>query len=134
MHNKKVLALIVLIIFAVISITYGIRTTAKGKKGKAAITGRERLASQKSPISVERRAKRSKYASWKRSPFVPSGAVSSDLVLNGIIWSKDRPKAMIGSVIVCKGDNIAENKVVDIKPDRVILNDGIKDFELKLEK
>ena len=54
--------------------------------------------------------------------------------MNGIIWNKTKPKAMIGDAIVVKGDTIGANKVVDIQPNRVILNDGTKDFELKIEK
>jgi hypothetical protein len=41
---------------------------------------------------------------------------------------------MIGDIMVVKGDTIGGNKVIDIQPKRVILNDGIKDFELKIEK
>jgi hypothetical protein len=41
---------------------------------------------------------------------------------------------MIGDSIVTKGDVVNDNKVVDIKPDRVILNDGVNNFELKMEK
>ena len=60
--------------------------------------------------------------------------MSSSLSLNGIIWDKKNPKAMLGDAFVKKGDTVGGNKVVDIKKDRVILNDGSKDFELNLEK
>ena len=41
---------------------------------------------------------------------------------------------MIGEAIVAKGGKVEGNTIVDIKPDRVILNDGTKNFELKLEQ
>lgn len=135
MQNKKVVILIVLSIFAAISLIHGL--TARPKAGSAvpAITAPVSMVPDKGVLSVERRAKRSKFTSWKKSPFVPSGTpASSNLVLSGIIWNKDKPKAMIGDTIVTKGANIAGNTVVDIKPDRVILNDGTKDFELKMGK
>lgn len=134
MQDKKVLALIILVIFAIISLIHGITAPAKRKIRTAASSKTESLLPAKGSFGVERRAKRTKFTSWKRSPFVPSGMTSTELILNGIIWNKTRPKAMIGDAIVVKGDRIAQNTVVDIKPDRVILNDGTKDFELKLEK
>ena len=41
---------------------------------------------------------------------------------------------MIGDAIVRKGDKVGSNTVVDVQKDKVILNDGAKNFELKLEK
>lgn len=142
MKDKKVIILIVLGIGAVISIIYGITTPAKWEARPDAAAASKSLnhvavtrVESKAAQPAERRYKRSAYTSWKRSPFVPAGtSVSSSLVLSGIIWNKDKPKAMIGDAIVLKGDTVGGNKVVDIKPDSVILNDGTKDFELKIEK
>lgn len=136
MKDKKVIILIVLAIVAVISLIHGM--TARPKKAIAV----ESMVSQttvpampKETLTVERQYKRSTHTSWKRSPFVPtSTSTSSKLVVSGIIWSKDKPKAMIGDAMVGKGDKVGNNTVVEIKPDKVILNDGTKDFELKLEK
>ena len=136
MQNKKVIALIVLAIFAVISLIHGM--TARPKKKLAVSPETAQTAGPPAPkevLTVERQYKRSAYKSWKRSPFVPTGtSTSSSLTVSGIIWSKDKPKAMVGDAMVVKGDKVGGNTVVDIKPDRVILNDGTKDFELKLEK
>ena len=41
---------------------------------------------------------------------------------------------MIGDSIVGKGDKIDGNTVIEVEKEKVILNDGTKDFELKLEK
>src|SRR3989338_584463 len=137
MENKKVIILIVLTVFAVISLIYGITAIPKGRAVRAAVSQRPSPDADtyvaKTLPSSERRFKRSKFTSWRRSPFVPvSTAATSKLVLSGIAWNKDKPKAMIGDAIVMKGDEIDGNKVIDIKPDRIILNDGTKDFELKI--
>ena len=143
MQDKKIVALIILTVLAVISLIYGATAVPKGRVKSAAITeGQVAIASPqvavaaKNVLSTERRARRSQFKTWKRSPFVDSQAASatSELTLNGIIWNKNKPKAMIGDAMVVKGDTVGANKVVDIQPNKVILNDGTKDFELKIEK
>ncbi|MFH0738799.1 MAG: hypothetical protein V2A59_02955 [Candidatus Omnitrophota bacterium] len=57
---------------------------------------------------------------------------SSALSLNGILWDKTNPLAMINDEVVHVGSKISGNKVVDIKEDRVILNNASGDFELRL--
>jgi len=141
MQDKKVVALIVLTVLAVISLIYGVTATPKGRTKSAAVTDKQIAVTPaqdaaKNVVSTDRRARRSQFKVWKRSPFIDGQAASavSELTLNGIIWSKTKPKAMIGDIMVVKGDTIGGNKVIDIQPKRVILNDGIKDFELKIEK
>jgi len=74
----------------------------------------------------------------RRDPFVAGPAEQveevsvSGLTLSAIIWDKDNPIAIINEKISKIGDKIGTNKIVEIKQDRVILNDGTKDFELKL--
>ena len=141
MQDKKVVALIVLIVLAVISLVYGVMAPPKGRVKRAVAVERQVAitppqGTTTDVISTRRRAGRSQFKAWERNPFV-SGQTASTMVgltLNGIIWNKAKPKAMIGDAIVVKGDTVGANKVVDIQPDRVILNDGTKDFELKLEK
>ncbi|MDO8536128.1 MAG: hypothetical protein Q7S30_03880 [Candidatus Omnitrophota bacterium] len=142
MRDKKIVALIVLIILAVISLIYGVTASPKGRVKSTAVAGKQlAIASVRSVttnvLSIGRHAKRSQFRIWKRNPFVSGMApmsANTQLALNGIIWDKTKPKAMIGDAIVVKGDTIGSNKVVDILQDRVILNDGTKEFELKLEK
>jgi hypothetical protein len=122
MQDKKVIALIVLTVLAVISLIYGVTASPKSRANSAATAeGQVAIApaqgAAKSVVSTGRRARRSQFKAW-----------------NGIIWNKVRPKAMIGDAIVVEGDTVGANKVVDIQQDRVILNDGTKDFELKIEK
>jgi hypothetical protein len=142
MQDKKVIALIVLTVLAVISLIYGVTASPKSRANSAATAeGQVAIApaqgAAKSVVSTGRRARRSQFKAWKRSPFakgITASTTTPALTLNGIIWNKVRPKAMIGDAIVVEGDTVGANKVVDIQQDRVILNDGTKDFELKIEK
>lgn len=135
MKDKKVIILIVLGIFAFFSIIHGIITPGGKRRVATEVTsGSAGIDIVRGSGSDTRRAVRTQYKSWKRSPFVPGARASTGLSVSGIIWSKTNPKAMVGDTLVKKGDTVGGNKVVDIKKDRVILNDGNKDFELKLEK
>lgn len=76
-------------------------------------------------------------SAWGRCPFsgkVYSSKGASDLTLAGIIWDEKTPMAMINKEIVKTGDKIEGKTVMQIRHDRVILNDGNKDFELRLER
>ncbi|MDP2929661.1 MAG: hypothetical protein Q8O01_06355 [Candidatus Omnitrophota bacterium] len=136
MPNKKVIALIVLTVLAVISLIYGVTASPKSRVKDISVSEGRAVTPSSSVIPIRRRAGRSQFKSWKKSPFVSNKVkpAAPKLVLSGIIWNNTKPRAMIGSAIVVKGDTIGENKVVEIKQDRVILNDGAKDFELKMEK
>ncbi|MEI8011112.1 MAG: hypothetical protein WCI27_01335 [Candidatus Omnitrophota bacterium] len=57
-------------------------------------------------------------------------AVEKDLT--GILWSKNDPEAIIKHAIVKVGDTVDGKTVVDIKKDKVVLSDGIKELELEL--
>jgi hypothetical protein len=139
MKNKKLIVLIALSVLAVLSIIHGLiqsgRESAKlpekpadNGKGNAAVSEEISFAPLKPPA-------KSVYSSWGRNPFAlpgERGASLEDLRLEGIMSDNNKFTAIIDDIVVGIGDNIQENKVIDIKPDRVILNDGKKDFELKL--
>ena len=63
----------------------------------------------------------------------PEKETAVKLRLNGILFGQGVPKAIINGNVVVEGDVIYGNTVVDIKKKRVILNDGIHNFELTLE-
>ena len=142
MPNKKIIILIALGIAAIVSVIYGASAKPKFKKDvinqETAVKKAGGPAGQENIIGqTKRHAKRTQFRSWKRSPFIPKGvpgAPSSKLVLSGIIAKGTEFRAMIGDSIVVKGDKIDGNTVIDVKKDRVILNDGTKDFEIKLEQ
>lgn len=54
------------------------------------------------------------------------------LMVEGIVWDKQRAMVIINNQIIGVGDQVEGNTVVEIKDNSVILNDGIKDFELRL--
>ena len=54
------------------------------------------------------------------------------LNLMGILWDEESPKVIINDEILGIGDDIDGNTIVDIRQNKVILNDGSKDFELRL--
>ncbi|MDP3731698.1 MAG: hypothetical protein Q8R31_01530 [Candidatus Omnitrophota bacterium] len=137
MQNKKLLLLIALSIIAVFSLFYGMFTPSRTERNlitkDTAI--QKTIVTEKGIISLTRGAKRSNYSSWGRNPFSISGAPIrrlGALTINGILWDKKNPLAIINEEIVKVGDKIDGNTVVGIKQDRVILNDGSKDTEFLL--
>ncbi|HLD82840.1 MAG TPA: hypothetical protein VI976_02705 [Candidatus Omnitrophota bacterium] len=74
---------------------------------------------------------------WVRDPF--SGKIYShqglgvDLSLSGILWDAKRPQALINDRICNIGDVINGCKVLEIQKNKVILNDGSKQIELKID-
>lgn len=143
MENKKLIALIVLGIAAVISLYYGMSSGSKyGRPAKNTDTTAPRYVVQKEDPkpqeaqSIRRRAKKSPYATWARSPFMPKSAKGSSyqMELSGIIGSSPNLKAMINGEVVGKGGRVGSCTVTDVFSDRVTLNDGTKDIVLKLEQ
>jgi hypothetical protein len=142
MKNKKVVILIILGVTAVFSLLYGIFTPSQSRRPSPMPAGEGVFQSRPTPSAAalflpRRRAAKSKYLSWKRNLFVSKETPhtpSATLTLNGIMWSEKNPKAMINGVVARKKDKIDSCTVVDIKRDRVFLNDGSKDFELVLEE
>ncbi len=75
----------------------------------------------------------------KRNPFeaiitqAPKPPPSAATInLTGILWDKEKPMAIINGKIVKAGDRAAGCSVVEIKENSVVLNDGAKEFVLKL--
>lgn len=78
----------------------------------------------------------------KRDPFatvIPAvvksqAAQVSSITLSGILWEENNPLAIINNKIVKVGDRVAGCNVVEIRQNSVSLNNGTKDFELKLNR
>lgn len=90
-------------------------------------------------VSSERKVKKTTCTQWGISPFIPPKDTkllksAPRLNLTLIFLHKDKPKAVINGKMVGIGDKVENIRVVDIKADRVILNDGIKQFVLNLGK
>lgn len=67
------------------------------------------------------------------APMAVSKDTNSAFHLNGILWDKQEPIALINGSFIKKGESIDSAIVVEIRQDRVILNDGTHSFEVKLE-
>ena len=138
MRNKKLLILIVLSIGAVFSLIYGTVTSSKGrlKPSVSHLVIKQGKNSQlaKEDISAKSRPKRTDFASWGRNPFMLKKVKDKKLTLNGIIWDAKNPQAVINGEIVGVGDKVSKYSVVDININAVVLNDGKRDFELRLGK
>ncbi len=138
MKNKKLIVLTILSIVAVFSLLYGIFTPSRTKREhrkEIDIQTKEAVTIKEGIISFVRYAKRSNYSSWGRNPFllqVTPIRTFGGLILNGIMWDKKNPLAIINEEIVKIGDKVDGNTVVGIEQDRAILNDGNKNIELLL--
>jgi len=137
MKDKKLLILIVLGIAAIISLIYGI-TSQKKTEQPSAKTAKVSAKKRKKPegkiVPKKRQMATTEHATWAKSPFVQKSVqgMAAGLSLQGIIWDEKNPKAMINGVIVKKGDTIQGNTVVEIRKQSVVLNDGERDFLIKL--
>ena len=91
-------------------------------------------------VLQKRQKKRTAYKNWARNPFTVTAAAGpavnspGGLRLGGIVYDPHDIFALINDEVAHVGDQVAGKKVVEIKPDRVILSDGSKNIELKLEE
>jgi len=91
-------------------------------------------------VSPASNKKTDKVDAWVRDPFSgklytsvrKQGNTPKTLSLAGIIWDKNKPAALINDKVVGVGDRVGGSTVVSIKNDRVLLNDGTNDFEIKI--
>ena len=133
---------------AVFSLIYGIRTPSKGKREissePATVRQVKEIPLSEGIVFTERHAKKSSYDFWGRNPFIHEAILVSKekevaeplpkLTLNGILWQKEKPLAVINGGIVGVGGAIGPLTVVDIKKNYVILNDGTRNFKLSIWK
>jgi hypothetical protein len=97
--------------------------------GDAETTGSSGI--QNSFMALEEEAKK---LSLKRDPFAASMDESTgELYLNGIAWDEQIPRAIINNEILEVGGQIQGSTIIEIKEDRVILNNGKDNMELKLK-
>ena len=134
--DKKVITLTVLSALAVFSLIYGVTAPAPGRRRAVPkdshVPVNDRFVNARGIVPTSRRASRTEYTSWGRSPFVLEKAAKTQvLTLSGILWDDVNPQAVINDTIVGAGDSVGlKNTVVEIRTSSVILNDGTKNFEL----
>lgn len=127
--------LILVLLFAVIN------AGKKGKQGKPPRTSdirRAQLEQGESKDLFKMMEEEGKNLELIRDPFTaapiaPEKISDTGLRLNGILWDNAHSMVIINDTIVKIGDKINGNTVVNIKPEKVILNDGNHNFELRLE-
>lgn len=110
----------------------------KSKQPYPQVTDHELLAPVNEPQKqdyTEELLSSQKYG--RDNPFNPifnkiDSSKQTTLIIEGIVWDKERPMIIINNEIIGIGDNVDGNTVVEIKDNSVILNDGVKDFELRV--
>lgn len=138
MSRKKLGIFLTLGLLGILFLSWVFKTPFQSRKGQTStrmtfttpIQGRQIV----SP-SDKREAGRlkSSYSSWGRSPFVPGEQRENfGLRLKGIVWDKENSFAIINEEIVRKGDKIEGKEVIEVERDKIIMNDGQSNFELKL--
>lgn len=140
MKDRKIVLLMALGGLAVISLIYGLMTPSKHQAGSSAggptsAVGSASSGTFESSSFAERQSPRSSYQIWGRNPFSAkpvSAETVSALTLNGIVWDEKNPRAVINDRIVGVGNKVEGHKVVKIEKYRVVLTDGLVDFELRL--
>lgn len=147
-HTKKISIMILAVLCAVVAagaFFYGARLFRKGQPGVFAPSFRndagqyELMHAVMKEAEIKRRAVRTQFKSLKRDPFTPKPTVApraapaSSITLSGIMWSEKDPKAMIGDAIVRKGERVGSVTVVEIRKKSVVLNDGVKTYEVPWE-
>ncbi len=129
-QKKAILAVLALI--AVFVWYNGLKSFSKNKD--SAPSGYLEVSSSRQEI---KRKKRSGHKEWGRDPFMVTqtpASSSSALALDGIVYDEKDSYVLINNQLLHIGDEVNGNRVVGIQQDRVILNDGNKDIELKLEQ
>ena len=145
MKRKETIEITVIVIFVIVLLINVPNIFKKDKvvpkaKTKVSIPASGKTQETKirsvSPEEIFKRlGNKAKSLKWTRDPFVHSSnsVVTRNLKLVGIVWDGEESRALIGDAIIRIGDKIGGNTVVDIKKERVILNDGAELFELKLQ-
>lgn len=132
MADKKKIVLIMLVAISVFVWLRGLGVLGNNRRAKNYPGG-----ALSSSSSSARQARRSEYKDYKRNPFTAASVSQSQgagLQLSGIIYDEKGLYALINDQIVHLADKIGEYTVIDITQGKVILNDGAKNVELKLEE
>lgn len=132
MADKKKIILIALAAISVFVWSRGLGVFSK--KGQAKTLPKGAFAPAASQAG---QARRTEYKDYKRNPFTTAAVSQSQgagLQLGGIMYDEHEVYALINDQIVHIGDKIGAHTVVDITKAKVILKDGVKEIELKLEE
>lgn len=135
MQSNRKLAILLVLVTAAIFVW-----VPKSKKTQG-VSSTTSLVTFDQAIPVDRKVprRRTEFVDWGKDPFAwlkreeEAGEIS-DLALSCIIWNDEGSRAVIGKSIVREGDKIGDKTVKRIEQNRVILNDGTKDYVLELQE
>lgn len=136
MKREKILQMLLPFLVVVALVVWVRGMGSFRKKGPRGIfhdpgSGEGTISSSSSDVLTRVRPK-TLYTEWGRDPFDVYAVKSQKSILSGVLWERESPQAMINDEIVGIGGKAGLYTVVDIQQDRVILNDGTKDFEVLL--
>lgn len=139
MRNQRLIILAALTFVAVLSVGRGIMNLSRGKKIQNSPPQNLNPPVPVSGIKIpegKNGSKRTAFQIWGRNPFTFEEQGSQEkapgIFLNGIVWDRKKPQAVINGSIVEPGDEIAGFTVVDIKQNAVVLNNGAGNLDVKL--
>lgn len=136
-QQKLKIALPILVI--IMAVVWGPVITGSGPKRKAGKAAKKIGAAPQGENNIDlaalsragtREKARTSYAEWGRNPFTLVQDPEA-LIIEGIVWDRENPKAIINGDILGIGDPVGPNVIADIKQNSVILRGETGDIELR---
>lgn len=139
-NTKEIIATLALVVVFVIAGANAVKAVKKKGLKQTPIVAASTAGVNSTISAISRQEKEEasggKPLKWGRDPFsgrvYAGGQEEGGLNLVGIMFDKNNPAAIINDEIVEVGDKVNGNKIIEITKDRVILNDGGRNIELKL--
>ena len=141
LDKKQRTELIITGISVIFLIFLVIGNTQKAQKKKASMitTGKTVASSLLAPISFEEKEIEESVIKegWGRDPFLFGASTMTSfglegLLLNGIVWDKENPYAIINNDVVKIGDKIGDITVVEINEESVVMEEDGEQHTLDL--
>lgn len=130
--DKKKVILVILTVVTIFVWGKGLYTGSRNK-GRLVIAKDEALPL----IDFQKRQKsRTAYEAWGRNPFMVASGPTSEafgLKLGGITYDAKYRCALINDKIIHVGESIGGYRVLSIDKEKVVVSDGAKHIELRLE-
>jgi hypothetical protein len=141
-NTVELIITVILIVILLVAVSHMLRARKQfiGQKKRATMTSAQSIqprvyaiVGSGIPEDIEEHAQN---MTWGRDPFVYQSSytegASVDLKLEGIVWDRENPKAMISGVIIGIGEHIGNYTILEIKPNSVLITDGTDDIILRL--
>jgi hypothetical protein len=144
MTKKEKIEYIITGILVVLLLLFSIRMVVRVSRAKKRRPATKKEASdsgiiqKEMAVATEKIVTKGKTLSWRHDPFGLAPSVREEkeagpLKLEGVLWDKAAPLAIINGQILKKGENVDGRKIVEIGERHVILSDGEKKQKLQLE-